>query len=111
MIYITQLHTELAKLLDAYKAASKEFSDPFYIIWMIDSMFGGKVPAPEKQGEYMELMKARQSEKFRALWKQYGKVNTALEAFQVVPFGIISNTDRRAYQQKFIKEHVEEVPF
>jgi len=111
LIYVRQLQEELDKLLTVYKPASREFPDPFYIIWMIDSVFGGKTPPVEKQGEFMDIMKARQSEKFRALWVQYNKVNAALEAFQVVPMGIIPKADRVDYQQKFIKERPEEVPF
>ncbi len=111
MIYIRQLHQELDKLLKAAQPVSKEFDDPFYIAWMIDAIFNGKAPSPEQQGEFMEIMKARQSSVFRTFWNQYKAVGKALSHFQIVNMGIIPESDRIKYQKKFMAEHKEEVPF
>lgn len=111
MIYIRQLHQELDKLLNLTQAAAKEFDDPFYIAWMIDAIFNGKAPLVEQQGEFMDIMKARQSSAFREFWNQYKVVGKALANFQVVNMGMIPGTDRIQYQQKFIMEHEGGVPF
>ena len=111
MIFISQLHQELDKLIVTAKPAAKEFDDPFYIAWMIDAIFNGKAPSPEKQGEFMEIMQARKSKVFRVFWNQYAAVGKVLSNFQIVNMGVIPEADRLKYQRKFMAEHSEEVPF
>ena len=111
MLYITQLHAELGKLLGLYRPATKEIDDPFYIAWMVDAIFAGKAPSAEQQGEFPEIMAARQSPAFRAFWNQYKIVHAALDQFQIVKMGIISESDRVKYQRRFMAAHKQEVPF
>lgn len=111
MTKILQLQRQLNSFVAAHHKARLEFEDALYIVWMIDFIFDGKPPAPEIRQKFTSIMNARNSKAFRELWDSYKDCKLAISNFQLVNMGIISESLRKQYTNKFKKEHPEEVPF
>lgn len=111
MIRIKQLQQKVNKLVEARNNVGLDIPDPLYIAWMVDTVFDGGVPPEELRSKFPEVMSARKSRPFRTFWSAYKEAKAAISGFQIVPMGITSNSTRKKYHTKFLREHPKEVPF
>jgi hypothetical protein len=111
MLEVDQLKNSMIDLSKTLREASKEFDDPFYIAWMVETIFDGKAPALEVADKYPEVMRARRSKPFRKFWEKFREAEASLSNFQTLNMGIVPERKRSDYVRKFRKEHPDRPPF